>query len=203
MRTQDRILAASLALFNAEGVAKVPLTSIASEIGISQGNLHYHFRRKQDIVQRLASRYEQEVESVLAGPAGTLAGVDDLWLFLHLGFEKIFEYRFIYRDIDYLFTELPSFDRRLRHLTARGVETLERLCTELVAAGSMRAEADDIDMLSLQMIMTATCWHTFVQVLPEGEDVGPGRAAYQMLLLSPYLADKERMYIEYLRRKYQ
>ena len=54
------------------------------------------------------------------------------------------------------------------------------------------------------MIMTAICWFTFARMLPETEAVGPGRAAYQVLsLLSPFLADNERAYVDYLRRKYR
>ncbi len=203
-RTRDRILATSLALFNADGVGKVAVSRIAAELGISQGNLHYHFRRKEEIVDRLLRRYEQEAEPVLAGPTSELASVDDLWLFLHLGFEKIFEYRFVYRDIDYLATEFPQFGARMRELTVKGVVTLRRLCAELAAAGCLRANEEDIEVLALQMILTATCWFTFARLLPATEDVGPGRAAYQVLsLLTPFLADNERTYVEYLRRKYR
>lgn len=204
MKTKDRILATSLALFNTDGVAKTPLGLIAAELGISQGNLHYHFRRKQDIVLRLVSRFELEAEPILAGPSDTLVATDDLWLLLHLAFEKIFEYRFIYREIDYLLGEFPSLGPRLRLRTARGLETLRRLCSQLVAAGCMRASEDEVDMLALQMLLIGTCWFTFARVMPEGEDAGPARAAYQVLsLLSPYLADEERIYLDYLRRKYR
>jgi len=203
-RTRDRILATSLALFNEDGVAKASPSRIAAELGISQGNLHYHFRRKEEIVDRLVRRYEQEIQPVLAGPTSELASVDDLWLFLHLGLERIFEYRFIYRDIDYLVTEFPSLGATLRDLTAQGIRTLSRLCTELASAGCLRANEEEIAVLALQMTMTATCWFTFTRLLPETEDVGPGRAAYQVLsLLSPFLADNERTYVEYLRRKYR
>jgi len=203
MTTRERILQASLALFNAEGVANVPFNRIATELGMSQGNLHYHFKRKEEIVDWLWRRFERESEPILAGPAAPLASTDDLWLFLHLGFEKIHDYRFIYRDIDSLFATFPLLGTRLRALTAQSVATLRRLCEELVAAGCMNANDDDIEVLAMQMMLTATCWFSFARVLPESEDTGPGRAAYQVLsLLAPYLANDERVYIEYLRRKY-
>jgi AcrR family transcriptional regulator len=203
-KPRERILATSLALFNDEGVATVSGTRIAAELGMSQGNLHYHFRRKNEIVERLVRRWEQDSEPVLAGPSAGPHSVDDFWLFLHLAFEKIFEYRFIYRDIDYLLGEFPDLGPRLRRLTARGVETTTRLCTQLAAAGCLRANREDIEVLALQMILTATCWFTFAKLLPDGADVGPGRAAYQVLsLLAPFLADDERLYVEYLRRKYR
>lgn len=203
-RTRDRILAASLGLFNADGIERVSLGRIASELGMSQGNLHYHFRRKQDIVERLVRRFEQDIEPLLAGPVGDLCSVDDLWLFLHLAFEKMCNYRFIYRDIEFLCLELPAVAVKLRQLTARGQETTRRLCGQLAAAGRLDAGAEEIEVLATQMILTITCWFTFVRFLPETEDVGPGRAAYQVLsLLTPHLAEDERVYVEYLRKKYR
>ena len=45
---------------------------------------------------------------LLAGPRAR-ADVEDLWLFLHLLFERMWEYRFFYRDLD----EITSRDRKL------------------------------------------------------------------------------------------
>jgi AcrR family transcriptional regulator len=203
-RTRDRILATSLALFNADGIARVSASRIAAEVGISQGNLHYHFRRKEEIIERLVRRFEQGIEPVLAGPSTDLASVDDLWLILHLGFERIFEYRFLHRDIDYLVTEFPRQGATMREITAKGIEVIKVRCAQLAAAGCLHASEDEIAVLALQMIMTATCWFTFARMLPATEDVGPGRAAYQVLsLLSPFLAANERVYVEYLRQKYR
>ena len=48
--TRDRILQASLALFNADGLAAVSTHKVAAELGISPGNLHYHFKTKEQMV---------------------------------------------------------------------------------------------------------------------------------------------------------
>src|SRR5439155_22188726 len=161
-------------------------------------------RRTGEVLGRRVRRCEQEAGPVRAGHTAEPASVDDLWLFLHLGFEKIFEYRFIYREVDYVTAEFPSLGARMRELTAQGIGTLKRLCTQLAAAGCLRASEEEIAVLALQMILTATCWFTFARLLPETEDTGPGRAAYQVLsLLVPFLADNERTYVEYLRRKYR
>jgi len=203
VKTRDRILQTSLRLFNEEGTPNVPTNRIAVDLDISPGNLYYHFRHKEHIVERLLGRLEEQAEPLLAGPNAPLAAVDDLWLFLHLAFEKMFEYRFFYRDVDYVMTEFPRLAPRLRRLTSRGIETVERLCEQLTAAGTMRAGPEDIAVLAVQMMLVATCWFTFARMLPDGEDIGPGRAVYQVLsLLAPFLNDDARQYVDYLRRKY-
>lgn len=58
MRTKEKILATALTLFNEKGVEKVTTRQIAVALGMSQGNLCYHFPKKADIVQAL---YEQLV----------------------------------------------------------------------------------------------------------------------------------------------
>ena len=48
--TKQRILSASVRLFNEHGVDAVRLQQIAEEIGISVGNLAYHFKTKDAII---------------------------------------------------------------------------------------------------------------------------------------------------------
>ena len=87
-------------MFNEEGVAKVSTHRVAADLGISPGNLHYHFKTKQQIVSWLFRRFEDRFGSCIDATAAATA-LDDLWLSLHLTFEAINEYRFVYRDIDF------------------------------------------------------------------------------------------------------
>ncbi len=57
--TKQRILEASVRLFNENGIDSVRLQQIAEEVGISVGNLAYHFKNKEAIVE---SVYEQLFE---------------------------------------------------------------------------------------------------------------------------------------------
>lgn len=190
-------------VFEQYGLAEVSTNRIAAELGISPGNLYYHFKTKREIVERLFRRLENEAEPILAGPSAPRPAVDDLWLFLHLVFEKMFEYRFAYRDMEHLATAFAASGARMRGLTARGIQTAERLCGGLVATGAMRASRDEVATLAFQMVFTVSCWMGFARMLPAGTDAGPGRAAYQVLtLVAPFLTDEARRYVEYLRYKY-
>ena len=59
--TRDRILEVALDLFNTEGLSQVKLRTIANKMGISQGNLNYHFKKREDIVEAL---YAQLVDNI-------------------------------------------------------------------------------------------------------------------------------------------
>ena len=204
MKTRDRILDAALRLFNQEGVAKVSTNRISTEIEISSGNLYYYFKSKEQLVEWLFSRLEREILPFTTGGA-SLVALDDVWLALHLSFETIEKYRFIYADIDYLTREYPRLGERIKMLTAGAINSMRAMCGSLAQTGVIVAEDDQIDSLAFHIVLTATCWSTFVKLMPV-KDAGalePGLAAYHVLtLLNPYLAPEARHYMNYLRGKY-
>ena len=57
--TYNRIVDASLVLFNEEGERNISTNHIAAHLSISPGNLYYHFRNKDEIIMQLFKRYSQ------------------------------------------------------------------------------------------------------------------------------------------------
>ncbi len=78
-RTRERILDLSLRLFNEHGEPNVTTSAIADGMGISPGNLYYHFRNKDDIVNALFDDFEREIDHVLEAASGQDASVEDAW----------------------------------------------------------------------------------------------------------------------------
>jgi len=99
-RTRERILETALALFNRDGEPHVTTADIADELNISPGNLYYHFRNKDEIIGLLFGELDASLAPLLAGPSSRDADVEDFWLFMHLLFERVWEYRFFFRDLD-------------------------------------------------------------------------------------------------------
>lgn len=204
-RTRDRILECSLALFNGNGLAGVSTHRIASELGISPGNLHYHFKGKRLIVGALFRRFEDRLSACMDAAANVVA-IDDLWLSLHLAFEAINAYRFVYRDVDYLLNEYPELEARVQALTARNLLAAKSLCMGMRNAGVIEASDEAVEMLALQIVFSTSCWFTFKRVTPKRNSqphAEPALAAYYTLtLLSPYVVGDARAYLDYLRFKY-
>ena len=203
--TRDRILEVSLDLFNREGVAAVSTHRIATETDISPGNLHYHFKTKQQIVAWLFRRFEGRIVPCLEAATGVTA-IDDVWLTLHLTFEAIDAYRFVYRDIAFLLNEYPALEEQAQALVMANLVAARELCARLAEAGVLQASIEDVEMLALQIVFTTTCWFSFTRLTPihaRTDRAGPGFAAYYTLtLLSPYVVGEARDYLNYLRGKY-
>src|SRR5258705_8787920 len=201
-RTRERILETSLALFNRFGEPHITTADIADEMNISPGNLYYHFRNKDDIIGGLYEALEAEIAPLLALPDQRAASVEDLWLLLHLLFERMRDYRFFYRDLDEITSRNRKIASRFAELTRRGENTVIELCRGLVAAGEMRASEREIASLASNVTLVSTYWMSFQRIgARHGGDGSEGgeaavsldRAAYQGLaLIAPYLVGDGR-----------
>ena len=206
-RTRERILETSLALFNRRGAPQVTTAEIAGEMSISPGNLYYHFRNKDEIVGELCAAFEARLNPLFADPRGRAIDVEDLWLWLHLLFERMGEYRFIFRDVDLIASRDRAAGARLGRLLRQGVATMVELCRGMVAAGTMFASEREIAALAENVVLIATYWQSFARIGREpaegAEESAPGRAAWQVLsMVSPFLEGDARTLIERLGRDY-
>jgi AcrR family transcriptional regulator len=204
-RTRGRILAESLRLFNEHGEAQVTTGMVAEALGMSPGNLYYHFRNKDEIVERLFTRFEERIdvqpEAAAAGPEA----IEDLWLYLHLMLESIWEFRFLYRNLD----NLLSRNRRLRdhfnRIAERKFEALVALCEGLARAGAMKARPDEIRTLARNVLVVATYWLSFKSLRGrrDAQAANLGLGAYQVMsLIAPYLVGEARVHLDRLSRNY-
>jgi AcrR family transcriptional regulator len=205
LNTAERILEVSQLLFNEAGSATVSTNRIASELDISAGNLYYHFKTKERIVDVLVRRFEDRLKPIQSS-LRSIKAVDDLWLALHLTFEAIHAYRFIFRDADFLMNAYPGAGKRLQRITANSLATTQALCHSLADAGILDATAEEQRTIAFHIVFTATCWFMFAKLAPGAvmDPADTGRAAYHVLtLLMPYLTDDSRHYMLYLRGKYR
>ncbi|NDC62377.1 MAG: TetR/AcrR family transcriptional regulator, partial [Betaproteobacteria bacterium] len=80
-RTAERIVDSALGLFNRFGEPNVATTMMASDLGISPGNLYYHYPGKEDIVNHLFGLYQRELQALLPA-AHDVKDLEDAWFFL-------------------------------------------------------------------------------------------------------------------------
>lgn len=64
--TKHRILEASVHLFNTHGLSNVRLQQIADEVGISVGNLAYHFKNKEAITSFVYETLFEDLKRILS-----------------------------------------------------------------------------------------------------------------------------------------
>lgn len=94
MNTKQRILHSALELFNKEGYPNVSSKRISEEMGISYGNLCYHFPKKDDIVLRLQQNLWDEVDESMQNLEGEIFEFDFMLRSLTQLMELTLKYRF-------------------------------------------------------------------------------------------------------------
>ena len=194
-RTRERILELSLQLFNDFGEPNITTTVIAEEMGISPGNLYYHFRNKDDIVNSLFIQFEEEISRMLAVPEDRRPTVEDVWQYLHLMFELVWRYRFFYRDLSDLLSRNRTLELQFKQILAHKVKVAKQLCEGLRSDGALEADALEIDVLATNMVVVATYWLSYEYVrnprnYSEQQVMADALAkgCYQVLsLISPYM----------------
>ncbi len=205
-RTRERILETSLRLFNDFGEPNVTTTVIADEMNISPGNLYYHFHSKDEIVNALFADFERDFDKLFGAVGRRSASVEDIWLFLHLLFENIWRYRFLYRDLSDLLTRNRLLEVHIGRILEQKVRAAKLVCAGLVESDEMRANPGEIDALATNMAALATCWLSFEYARhPRGglEAAGLDRGVFQvMAMLSPFLMGDSKRLLDRLSNEY-
>lgn len=205
IKTRDRILDASLALFNCIGEPNVTTLLISDELEISPGNLYYHFKSKGDIVGELFGRFEAEMLDLLAVPEDADISLDENGFFLHLMFETVARYRFLYQDLVNVLSRYGQLQARFKRLLKNKTAAFQVICESFRRQGMMAITGEELESLCKQLTLTACYWSSFdtLSHLEDRESVDPGRGVYQMMhLIIPYLAPEEQDQARLMSRDY-
>lgn len=209
-RTAERILETTLELFNRFGEPNVSTTLISSEMGISPGNLYYHYPAKDELINALFGRYQHAMDELLAAADG-VRNVEDAWFFLHSQFEIIWSYRFLYRDLNDLLSRNRLLETRLQDVLKHKVNAFRAMLDGMSLAGAVDMDSREVMPLANNMVVVLTYWLSYEYVRDprhaledDNAERSLLRGAAQVLgLLSPYLEKAQRQHLMELTGAYQ
>jgi AcrR family transcriptional regulator len=164
-RTRERILELSLKLFNDIGEPNVTTTTIAEEMEISPGNLYYHFRNKDDIINSIFAQFEQLIEKRLRFPEDHRPTIDEMWSYLQYMADFLWQYRFLYRDLNDLLARNRTLETHFKQIITHKVNFAQQLCDALVADHEMVATPAEIKVIATNMGVIATYWLSYQFVM--------------------------------------
>jgi AcrR family transcriptional regulator len=188
--TQALVIDTALMLFNKYGCAQVSTNRIAAECGISRGNLHYHFHKKEEIVlsifQRIVHAMNEEWPEDHFAP--TLENMAGMYVRQSL---LILEFEFFYREMPSLLRQDPLLRRRYREHRERRIAAISRFFMELTNCGVMEFGSDPALVRSLVIAtwIISDNWPNFLEFQGEELDAMAICQGYDMILhvLGPYI----------------
>ena len=156
MKTKDKIIYTAIKLFNKQGTNLVSTNHIAKEMGISPGNLYYHFRSKNDIIRSISDNFSNELGSVLKIQLDTITDFSSNLTSLFNRFFKIQQsYQFLFLEGVHLTkqdSKLLDNYTNLRSLIKKGYH---ELLSNLVKIKIMKRQSLNIidELLDTQWII--------------------------------------------------
>ena len=198
--TRDQILESALTLFNQHGEPSISTNHIAGDIEISPGNLYYHFRNKDHIIEQLFHRFETRMNLALSDTEEQLPSVEDIWRQLHIVFECIWDFRFLHRDI----IDILGRNRKLRIRYARILQRATHdtivVLQGMVKANVMQATNAEIDATATNILVLITFWLNYASVRGERNEATSIRqgVVQVLMLLSAFMRDAEREHLNQL-----
>src|SRR5438093_12046737 len=209
-RTAERILEVTLDLFNRFGEPNVSTTLISAEMNISPGNLYYHYPAKDELINSLFDRYEKALNELL-GAADNVRHIEDAWLFFHMLFELIWQYRFLYRDLNDLLSKNRRLETHFQFVLKNKSRAVQSVLDGLSRGGVMRIDSREAEPVASSMVVVLTYWLSYEYVRdprralePESAGAALLRGAYHVLsLLMPYLETASREHLHALAGSYR
>ncbi|CAM2976175.1 TetR/AcrR family transcriptional regulator [Vibrio rarus] len=158
MKTKQRIVHGALELFNQHGERNITTNHISEHLGMSPGNLYYHYSNKQEIIRAIFDDYTAELLDRFRPYAAQEESLVLLKHYINSTFSLMWKYRFLYVNL----ADIVSRDTQL-HAAYCAVQ--DKLRVNLVAIvrsfltlGLIRVEGQDISRLVTNLHLIATGW---------------------------------------------
>ncbi len=168
MKTKDRIILSSLDLFNEQGERNVSTNHIAAHLGMSPGNLYYHFRNKSDIIYEIFKNYELMVDTYLQVPGNRAIHIHDLIAYLDAVFNGLWAYRFLHRDLEHLLAADERLRNDYRQFTLRCLDSIKRIIQAMEQSEIYKPLPESqLQSKALNVWLIVTNWMTFLKTVHE------------------------------------
>lgn len=138
MNNRDRILEEARSLMNAHGAQAIGTTQIAEALGISPGNLYYHFGNKEEIIRILFDGLEKQFRDALTADIDPPISPTRFAGFYLRSLDVVWEYRFFFGGLLYLLRRDEDLSQRYQKMQAWALENLEAIARQVADDGNMR-----------------------------------------------------------------
>ena len=140
-----------------------------------------------------------------------MRNVEDAWLFFHMLFELIWQYRFLYRDLNDLLSKNRRLETHFQSVLENKGRAVQALLGGLARGQAVKIDAAQAEPVATAMVVVLTYWLSYEYVRdprhalePESAGAALARGAYHVLsLLMPYLDAGEREHLHGLVAPYR
>jgi AcrR family transcriptional regulator len=170
MKTREKILLQALDLFNQKGVDQVSVLEISQTMGISYGNLTYHFKKKDDLVQALYVQMQHELDAAINHLVQRIFEETYYLALVNELLQVTWKYRFLYLSINSLMNQYPFIREGEKSYSATRNKILNRGKKYLIDEGYLKPESDNhYELLIRNLNMILYAWIVDAELFHEGD----------------------------------
>lgn len=197
MKTRDKIIQASIVLFNEQGERNVTTNHIAADLGISPGNLYYHFRNKEDIILSIYEEYARNLLiETMPEVSPDVKPLDAILVYMDVVFQAMMKFRFFYSNLPVLLAKNPLLHDKYVEVQAFIAQRVSELLLSLRDAKMMDFSDEDLpDIVSILRLVN-TFWLSFYQTQNNDNEINDA-VFYQgvlkiLVIIHPYISDSAK-----------
>ena len=194
MTTKEKILEAARELFNKEGIDGITTRHIAAKLGMSHGNLCYHYPRKELIIEKLYYDLVVKLDAAIGqAPSGEL-DLAAVFALTRYTFEVQYHYRFILLHMVEIMRKIEGVGAHFRSLLVKRKAQFGFLIELLISKGLLQPERfpGQYGHFISQFYIVGDFWISEAEILFEGPEAGkiPYYTRLAQAMLLPYLTER-------------
>jgi AcrR family transcriptional regulator len=161
METKEYILTNATQLLNRQGATATSLRQLAAYLDMSDGNLRYHFRNKEDLVMAIFEQMVQELKAAneLADTT-SVTFLEDARKQLRVLFFTMYRYKFLFLEANLLLKQFEGLRKAFQVLLEERKEFVERMYRSLKPSGILTHQLPhaQYELLFEQLFILSDNW---------------------------------------------
>lgn len=202
--TKEKILEHSLKLFNDEGIDTITVRHIAADMGISHGNLCYHYANREEIIKVLYFNMQEEFDELYAKANFSSREILEGIHFVDKTFEILYKYRFILFNAYEIFKRIPEIKKHYIHNVVNRKHNLSSLIETMAKEKLLKKNIsqDSLQYLYIQVSMFTDFWIPYSEYAHKGTKAEKKQFFINMLvnIIMPYLSLKGKIQLAKYRK---
>ena len=166
IKTKDVILQVAVQLFNQHGVQSITSRQIATEMGISYGNVDYHYKNKEEVLLAIYKQMRNEMSSTYLSRKEYSTSLEYFHrLLIRLEAFQL-KYRFFNLDVLEISRSFPKISKHITKTLELRKEQMNELFKDFIAEGYLEGDGGfDHNRLQHTIRIIITFWLSQQEVL--------------------------------------
>ncbi len=187
MSTREKIIKEAIKSFNKEGFGAISLFEIAQHVGISRGNLTYHFKDKDALLAAISDEMWAKMEEETK-KSRKLPSFENLHNEAQLIYRTQKEYSFIFMDVHML--NHPIIKTRFREMTAQTIADNKAAIAFSIQLGNMRPETISGQYHNIAVITWMLAFYWLPQQIIRGQKLPEDGEKMIWSIMLPHFTEK-------------